>query len=106
MLCFIKVFLLFPVICRELGSKEREIMKEMAEIAKEGFLLKQQLIQEAKSGLEEKKVQMERKWLVFMKSQDPEYWHMEYCSAKYVFMQIHQHLVSAPTIVYRAAVCY
>lgn len=65
MLCFIKVFLLFPVICRELGSKEREIMKEMAEIAKEGFLLKQQLIQEAKSGLEEKKVQMERKLLVF-----------------------------------------
>lgn len=49
------------MICRELGSKEREIMKEMAEIAKEGFLLKQQLIQEAKSGLEEKKVQMERK---------------------------------------------
>lgn len=81
-------------------------MKEMAEIAKEGFLLKQQLIQEAKSGLEEKKVRMERKWLVFMKSQDPEYWHMEYCSAKYVLMQIHQHLVSAPTIVYRAAVCY
>lgn len=61
------------MICRELGSKEREIMKEMAEIAKEGFLLKQQLIQEAKSGLEEKKVQMERKLLVFMKSQDPEY---------------------------------
>uniref|UniRef100_A0A671V494 Glucosidase 2 subunit beta n=1 Tax=Sparus aurata TaxID=8175 RepID=A0A671V494_SPAAU len=44
--------------CRELGSKEREIMKEMAEIAKEGFLLKQQLIQEAKSGLEEKKAKL------------------------------------------------
>lgn len=44
------------VICRELGRKERESLQKMAEIAKEGFLLKQQLIQEAKRGLEDKKV--------------------------------------------------
>nr|XP_040047212.1 glucosidase 2 subunit beta [Gasterosteus aculeatus aculeatus] len=41
--------------CRELGRKERESMQKMAEVAKEGFLLKQQLIQESKRGLEEKK---------------------------------------------------
>ncbi|XP_029996538.1 glucosidase 2 subunit beta [Sphaeramia orbicularis] len=41
--------------CRELGRKERESLQKMAEIAKEGFMLKQQLIQEAKRGLEEKK---------------------------------------------------
>ncbi|XP_054463486.1 glucosidase 2 subunit beta [Anoplopoma fimbria] len=41
--------------CRELGRKERESLQKMAEIAKEGFLLKQQLIQEAKRGLEDKK---------------------------------------------------
>ncbi|KAF3846184.1 hypothetical protein F7725_003262 [Dissostichus mawsoni] len=41
--------------CRELGRKERESLQKMAEITKEGFLLKQQLIQEAKRGLEEKK---------------------------------------------------
>ena len=86
---FVKLFLFLHVICRELGSKEREIMQKMAEIAQEGFLLKQQLIQEAKSGLEDKKVWMERKWLVFMKSQDPEYWHMQNCSAKYSFIQMH-----------------
>lgn len=40
--------------CRELGRKERESLQKMAEIAKEGFLLKQQLIHEAKRGLEEK----------------------------------------------------
>lgn len=44
------------VVCRELGRKERESLQKMAEIAKEGFLLKQQLIQEAKRGLEDKKV--------------------------------------------------
>lgn len=43
-------------VCRELGRKERESLQIMAEIAKEGFQLKQQLIQEAKRGLEEKKV--------------------------------------------------
>lgn len=44
---------------RELGRKEKEVLQQLAEIAKEGFILKQQLIQEAKRGLEEKKVRME-----------------------------------------------
>lgn len=44
------------MICRELGRKEKESLQKMAEIAKEGFLIKQQLIQEAKRGLEDKKV--------------------------------------------------
>lgn len=43
-------------ICRELGRKEKESLQKMAEIAKEGFQLKQQLIQEAKRALEDKKV--------------------------------------------------
>ena len=41
---------------RELGRKERESLQLLAEVAKEGFLLKQQLIQEAKRGLDEKQV--------------------------------------------------
>uniref|UniRef100_A0AAX7U329 Glucosidase 2 subunit beta n=1 Tax=Astatotilapia calliptera TaxID=8154 RepID=A0AAX7U329_ASTCA len=44
--------------CRELGRKERESLQKMAEIAKEGFLLKQQLIHEAKMGLEDKKAKL------------------------------------------------
>ncbi|XP_036408877.1 glucosidase 2 subunit beta [Megalops cyprinoides] len=40
--------------CRELGRKERESLQKMAEITKEGFLLKQQLIEEAKKGQQEK----------------------------------------------------
>nr|XP_057905098.1 glucosidase 2 subunit beta isoform X2 [Doryrhamphus excisus] len=44
--------------CRELGRKERENLQKLAEITKEGFVLKQQLIQEAKRGLEEKKSQI------------------------------------------------
>ncbi|KAG9343677.1 hypothetical protein JZ751_013055 [Albula glossodonta] len=40
--------------CRELGRKERESLQKMAEITKEGFLLKQQLIEEAKRGQQEK----------------------------------------------------
>uniref|UniRef100_A0A8C5EFY6 Glucosidase 2 subunit beta n=1 Tax=Gouania willdenowi TaxID=441366 RepID=A0A8C5EFY6_GOUWI len=44
--------------CREMGRKERESLQKMAEIAKEGFLLKQQLIHEAKKGLEEKQVKL------------------------------------------------
>ncbi|KAM9745492.1 glucosidase 2 subunit beta [Menidia menidia] len=44
--------------CRELGRKERESLQKMAEIAKEGFMLKKQLIQEAKQGLEEKKAKV------------------------------------------------
>lgn len=41
--------------CRELGRQERESLQKIAAITKEGFLLKQQLIQEAKRGIEEKK---------------------------------------------------
>lgn len=44
--------------CRELGRKERESLQKMAEIAMEGFILKKQLIQEAKRGLEEKKAKL------------------------------------------------
>lgn len=44
--------------CKEMGRKERESLQKLAEIAKEGFLLKQQLIQEAKRGLEDKKVKL------------------------------------------------
>lgn len=40
--------------CRELGRKEREVLQKMAEVTKEGFLLKQQLIEEAKKGRQEK----------------------------------------------------
>ena len=44
------------VIIRDMGRKEREVLQKKAEIAKEGFLLKQQLIHEAKKGQEEKQV--------------------------------------------------
>lgn len=40
--------------CRDLGHQEKESLQKIAEVAKEGFLLKQQLIQQAKKGLEEK----------------------------------------------------
>ncbi|TRY89196.1 hypothetical protein DNTS_025386 [Danionella cerebrum] len=40
--------------CKELGRKEREVLQQLAEITKEGFLLKQQLIEEAKKGQGEK----------------------------------------------------
>lgn len=40
-----------------MGRKEREVLHKMAEITKEGFLLKQQLIQEAKKTRQEKQVQ-------------------------------------------------
>uniref|UniRef100_A0A673M0I4 Glucosidase 2 subunit beta n=1 Tax=Sinocyclocheilus rhinocerous TaxID=307959 RepID=A0A673M0I4_9TELE len=40
--------------CKELGRKEREVLQKMAEITKEGFLLKQHLIEEAKKGQQEK----------------------------------------------------
>ncbi|XP_051995126.1 glucosidase 2 subunit beta [Xyrauchen texanus] len=40
--------------CKQLGRKEREVLQKMAEITKEGFLLKQQLIEEAKKGRQEK----------------------------------------------------
>ncbi|XP_067877229.1 glucosidase 2 subunit beta isoform X2 [Heterodontus francisci] len=39
---------------REQGRKEKETLQKMAEIAKEGFLLKQQLVEEAKRSREDK----------------------------------------------------
>ncbi|XP_047215761.1 glucosidase 2 subunit beta-like [Girardinichthys multiradiatus] len=44
--------------CRELGRKEKEELQKIAEIANEGFMLKKQLIQEAKHGLEDKKAKL------------------------------------------------
>ena len=41
---------------REMGRKERESLQIMAEITKEGILLKQLLIHEAKRGEEDKQV--------------------------------------------------
>ncbi|XP_006631658.1 glucosidase 2 subunit beta [Lepisosteus oculatus] len=40
--------------CKELGRKERESLEKIREITREGFLLKQQLIEEAKKSREEK----------------------------------------------------
>ncbi|XP_041032876.1 glucosidase 2 subunit beta [Carcharodon carcharias] len=40
--------------CKEQGRKEKETLQKMAEIAKEGFRLKQQLIEEAKRSREDK----------------------------------------------------
>lgn len=40
--------------CRDLGRKERESLQKLAEVAKEGFKLKQQLIHEATKGQEDK----------------------------------------------------
>ncbi|XP_059847880.1 glucosidase 2 subunit beta isoform X2 [Hypanus sabinus] len=40
--------------CKEQGRKEREALQKMAEIAKEGFKLKQQLIEDAKRSREDK----------------------------------------------------
>ncbi|MBN3305813.1 GLU2B Glucosidase, partial [Amia calva] len=40
--------------CREMGRREKESLQKMAEVTREGFLLKQQLIDEAKKGQEEK----------------------------------------------------
>ena len=52
-LCVCDIFL---CTYREMGRKERETLQKMAEITKEGFLLKQQLIDEAKKGQQEKQV--------------------------------------------------
>ncbi|XP_061761076.1 glucosidase 2 subunit beta isoform X2 [Nerophis ophidion] len=41
--------------CKELGRQERESLYQLAEITREGFMIKQQLIKEAKKGLEAKK---------------------------------------------------
>ncbi|XP_013920573.1 PREDICTED: glucosidase 2 subunit beta [Thamnophis sirtalis] len=40
--------------CREMGRKEREALKQMAEVAKEGFEIKKALIEEASKRKEEK----------------------------------------------------
>uniref|UniRef100_A0A674MJC3 Glucosidase 2 subunit beta n=1 Tax=Takifugu rubripes TaxID=31033 RepID=A0A674MJC3_TAKRU len=45
--------------CKELGYKERESLLKLAEITKEGFLLKQQLIQEAMRGVDDRKAKLE-----------------------------------------------
>lgn len=94
------------MICRELGRKEKESLQKMAEIAKEGFLLKQQLIQEAKRGLEDKKVNDKKIFgICVCKNQDLELWNMDYRVVKYVFIQIYWRLsklrlkVSTPAIV-------
>ncbi|XP_006004085.1 glucosidase 2 subunit beta [Latimeria chalumnae] len=47
--------------CKELGVKERESLKMLAEVAKEGFQVKQQLIEEARKNKEEKKKILEEK---------------------------------------------
>lgn len=53
-------------ISRELGRQEKESMQKILAITKEGFLLKQQLIQEAKRGIEDKKVTLgSQTWHLF-----------------------------------------
>lgn len=47
------------MVLRELGRQERDVLQKMAEITKEGFLLKQQLIEEAKKGRQEKQVRFD-----------------------------------------------
>lgn len=49
-----------PSSSRELGRREREALQQMAEVAREGFRLKQVLIEEATKGREEKQV---RDWV-------------------------------------------
>nr|XP_014342786.1 PREDICTED: glucosidase 2 subunit beta [Latimeria chalumnae] len=44
--------------CKEMGLRERETLQQLAEITKEGFRLKQQLIEEGKKGREEKQKQL------------------------------------------------
>lgn len=46
------------LVLRQMGQKEREVLQKMAETTKEGFLLKQQLIQEAKKTQQEKQVKI------------------------------------------------
>lgn len=43
-------------VIREMGRQEMEALQKQAEVAKEGFLLKQQLINEAKRQREEKQM--------------------------------------------------
>ncbi|XP_067829171.1 glucosidase 2 subunit beta [Heptranchias perlo] len=44
--------------CKEQGRKEKETLQKMAEVAKEGFKLKQQLIEEAKKSREDKQLKL------------------------------------------------
>lgn len=55
---YVKLGLNILLVLREMGRKEREVLQKMAEITKEGFLLKQQLIQETKKTQQEKQVQI------------------------------------------------
>lgn len=66
------------VIYRELGRQERESLQKIAAITKEGFLLKQQLIQEAKRGVEDKKVRLSRETQKFLPL-NSELWHTGCC---------------------------
>lgn len=43
-------------LSREMGRKEREALKQMAEVAREGFELKKALMEEASKRKEEKQV--------------------------------------------------
>ncbi|CAH2272973.1 glucosidase 2 subunit beta isoform X1 [Pelobates cultripes] len=45
--------------CREMGKKEREEMQKQAEVAREGFRLKQQFIEEAKKSREESQAKLQ-----------------------------------------------
>ncbi|XP_018429140.1 PREDICTED: glucosidase 2 subunit beta [Nanorana parkeri] len=45
--------------CREMGRKEREELEKKAEMAREGMLLKQQYIEDARKGREEKQARLQ-----------------------------------------------
>ncbi|XP_069832801.1 glucosidase 2 subunit beta isoform X1 [Dendropsophus ebraccatus] len=45
--------------CREMGRKEREELEKKAEMAREGMLLKQKFIEDARKGREEKQVKLQ-----------------------------------------------
>ncbi|XP_068130355.1 glucosidase 2 subunit beta [Hyperolius riggenbachi] len=45
--------------CREMGKKEREELEQKAEMAREGMLMKQKFIEEAKKGREEKQARLQ-----------------------------------------------
>ncbi|KAM8974791.1 glucosidase 2 subunit beta [Pelodytes ibericus] len=45
--------------CKEMGKKEREELQQQADVAREGFRLKQQFIEEAKKGREENQAKLQ-----------------------------------------------
>lgn len=55
---------------RDLGRKERESLLKIAEVTKEGFLLKQQLIQEAMRGVDDRKVGWETAAMCLWRSEE------------------------------------